>query len=36
MRIGPGSAYDKWNIFVVICDIDNSQPSHGGEVIIST
>jgi hypothetical protein len=20
MRKGPGSAYDKWNIFVVICD----------------
>ena len=22
MRKGPGSAYHKWNIFVVICDID--------------
>jgi hypothetical protein len=22
MRKGPGSAYDKWNIYVVICDTD--------------
>jgi len=22
MRKGPGSAYDKWNISVVICDTD--------------
>jgi hypothetical protein len=24
MRKGPESAYDKWNIFVVICDTDIS------------
>jgi hypothetical protein len=22
MRKGPGSVYDKWNIFVIICDTD--------------
>jgi hypothetical protein len=22
MRKGPGGVYDKWNIFVVICDTD--------------
>ena len=26
MRKGPGSAYDKWNISMVICDTD-IQPS---------
>jgi hypothetical protein len=34
MRKGPGSVYDKWNIFVVICDTDiknNGQPSLGGD-----
>jgi len=34
MRKGPGSAYDKWNISVVIRDTDifhNGQPSHGGD-----
>jgi hypothetical protein len=34
MRKGPGSAYDKWNISVVICDTDifhSGQPNHGGD-----
>ena len=33
MRKGPGSADDKWNISVVICDtiFHNGQPSHGGD-----
>jgi hypothetical protein len=30
MKKGPGIAYDKWNISVVICDTDipSDQPSH--------
>jgi hypothetical protein len=30
MKKGPGIAYDKWNISVVICDTDipSGQPSH--------
>jgi hypothetical protein len=35
MRKVPGSAYDKWNISVVICDTDipqrSTKPSHGGD-----
>jgi hypothetical protein len=38
MRKGPGSAYDKWNISVVICDTDifhSGQPNHGGDRIMN-
>jgi hypothetical protein len=33
MRKGPGSAYDKWNISMVVCDTDihSGQPSHAGD-----
>ena len=33
MKKGPGIAYDKWNISVVICDtnIPSGQPSHGDD-----
>ena len=32
MRKGPESAYDKWNISMVICDMFCSgQPRHGGD-----
>jgi hypothetical protein len=33
MRKGPGSAYDKWNISVVILTqiFHNGQPSHGDD-----
>jgi hypothetical protein len=33
MKKGPGIAYDKWNISVVICDTDipSGQPSHGDD-----
>jgi len=33
MKKGPGSVYDKWNIFVVICDTDTPYAGAAGMLL---